>query len=86
MPPDSTADSAINLADPVVVGMTAVFAMAVLIAVSRWVWLVVRGLVQRRLSRKQVAEVIALSLALAALAAVLGYAIVVSAEAAAWSR
>jgi len=86
MPPANTVDSTMNFADPVFLGILAVFAIALLLATGRWLWLAIRGVVHRRLSRKELVELIALSIPLAALAVTVGYTLFIFAEAAAWSR
>ena len=85
MQPFDTADSTVNLADPVFLGILVVFAITVLLAFGRWMWLLVRGVVQGRLTRKQIFELIALSIPLTALAVTIGYTVFVFYEAASWS-
>jgi len=86
MQPSDTADSTINFADPVFLGILAVFAIAVLLASGRWIWLLVRGIVHRRLTRSHVFELVALSIPLAALAVTIAYTVFVFSEAASWSH
>lgn len=86
MQPSNTADSTINLANPVFLGILAVLAITVLLAVGRWMWLLVRGMIHRRLTRTQLVELFALSIPLAALAVTITYMVRVFAEAASWSR
>lgn len=75
-----------NFADPMFLGILAVFAIAVLLGCGRWIWLLVRGIVHRRLTRSHVFELAALSIPLAALAVTIAYAVVVFSEAATWSH
>ena len=82
----NTADSTINLGDPVFLGILAVFAATVVVAFGRWVWLLVRGIANRRLARKHLVELVALSIPLSALAVTIVYTVYVFAEAASWSR
>jgi hypothetical protein len=86
MQPSSTADSSLNFADPVFLGILAVFAITVLFAAGRWLWLLVGGVGRRNLPRKHVVELVALSIPLAALAVTIAYAVFVFCEAASWSR
>jgi hypothetical protein len=86
MPPSNTVDSSLDFGDPMFIGMQAVFATTVLLAFGRWAWLLVCGVVQRHLARKQAFELMALSIPLTVLAITIGYMVFVSSEAASWSR
>ncbi len=86
MQPSNTVDSSLNLADPVFLGILAVFGMTVVLAVTRWLWLLVNGIVRRGLPRKHVVELVLLSVPLAALAVTIAYTVFVFSEAASWSR
>ena len=84
MQPSNTTDSSLSLADPPFQGVLAVFAIAVLLAIGRW--LLVAGIFRRGLSRQHVVELLALSIPLAALAVTIAYVVFVFPEAASWSR
>ncbi len=86
MQTSSTADSSVNFADPVFLGILAVFAIIVLFAVGRWLWLLVGGIVRRGLPRKHVVELVALSIPLAALTVTIAYMVFVFSEAASSSH
>lgn len=75
-----------NFADPVFLGILAVFVITVLLAICRWTWLLARAVFDRRLTRKHFVELVALSISLASLAATIGYTVCVFAEAASWSH
>lgn len=85
MQPGNITDNLINLADPVFPGILAVLAIAVLLAVGRWLWLLVVGILRSGQSRKHVVELVALSIPLAALAMAIAYAVFMFSEAASLS-
>jgi len=86
MQPHDTVDSAIDFANPYALGILVFFALIVLIAVSRWVWLLVLAILKRRLTRKEWFEFFGLSLPLGGLAFFIGYTVFVFYEAYAWSE
>ncbi|MGN6546360.1 MAG: hypothetical protein ACTHK7_15005 [Aureliella sp.] len=66
-------DSTINLANLFFIAANAVFAATVLAALGRWGWLLFNAMLHRRLTRKQVVELVALTVPLTALAAAIAY-------------
>ena len=85
MQPLNTVDSSFSLADPMFLGVSTLFAIATMFGFGRWLWLLSGLFVRRGLPRKQVFELLILSIPLAMLAGTIAYTVVVFSEAAGWS-